>query len=85
MPSPNWTEQQVKNLNDYQTSGVFHPYTCGGNRNGKSCRADLVATKDGWVCPEGCGYTQEWADASTLNFNIEECKHPFLKRNKNES
>ena len=51
-----WTDEQVKNLNDYQGAGVFHPFTCGGT----NCREDLVATPTGWVCPK-CDYTQNWA------------------------
>ena len=51
-----FTDEQVKNLNAFQHAGCVHPFTCG------NCRADLVATKDGWICPtEGCGYTQDWA------------------------
>lgn len=51
-----WTDEQVATLNYYQESGVFHPYTCGGEK----CRADLVATVNGWTCPQ-CDYTQDWA------------------------
>lgn len=51
-----FTDEQVKNLNAFQKAGYFHPFTCG------KCSCDLVATKDGWICPtEGCGYTQDWA------------------------
>lgn len=51
-----WTDEQVKNLNDYQNSGRFHPFTCG------NCRNDLVALNEGWTCPTpDCGYTQDWA------------------------
>lgn len=56
-----WNIDQVASLNAYQSSGVFHPYTCG-NRC-VSDRGDdgvLVATPEGWICPE-CGYTQAWA------------------------
>ncbi len=53
-----FTEDQVKSLNEYQPSGVFHPFTCGG----KNCRNDLVATEAGWKCPDpNCDYTQDWA------------------------
>jgi hypothetical protein len=53
-----FTEDQVNSLNEYQPSGVFHPFTCGGDK----CRNDLVATKEGWVCPDPeCDYTQDWA------------------------
>lgn len=50
-----WTEEQVANLNTYQESGIFHPYTCGKD----SRHRDLVATTDGWVCLD-CDYKQDW-------------------------
>lgn len=50
-----WTDEQVANLNDFQQSGHFHPYTC-------TCEAPdrvLVATTMGWKCPnDKCGHTQ---------------------------
>lgn len=52
-----FTEDQVASLNAYQEAGIMHPFTCGT----MGCRADLVATTEGWVCPTGCGYTQDWA------------------------
>lgn len=52
-----FTEDQVDSLNGFQVAGLFHPFTCGG----ASCRDDLVATVDGWVCPS-CGNTQKWAN-----------------------
>lgn len=73
-----WTEEQVRNLNKYQVIGLFHPYTCGGKKDGKDCRADLIATKDGWICPEGCGYTQDWCNDFMANENVQE-KSPFRK------
>lgn len=33
--SPPWSESQVDSLNQYQVSGVMHPFTCG------SCRDNL--------------------------------------------
>jgi hypothetical protein len=60
-----WTDEQVERANEYQTSREFHPYTCGG----ASCREVLVATTNGWVCPNPvCGYTQDWAHDFTLEF-----------------
>lgn len=65
-----WTDEQVKNLNAFQMNGKMHPFTCGGDRMDDAHRAyvdknggdygQLVATKDGWVCPV-CGYEQNWA------------------------
>jgi hypothetical protein len=49
-----FTQEQVESLNAYQEAGVFHAFTCG------SCGATLVATEQGWKCPD-CDYTQDWA------------------------
>ena len=59
---PPWNELQVSSLNDYQTAGVMHPFTClnrgeGGHPGGDEV---LVAEPDGWVCPH-CDYQQGWA------------------------
>jgi hypothetical protein len=51
-----YTKDQVKRLNQYQSNGYFHPFTCGG----KDCRETLIATNDGFICPH-CGYKQDWA------------------------
>ena len=48
-----FTEEQVKNINDFQNSGMFHPFTCDNDQ----CREVLVATKNGLECPK-CGYKQ---------------------------
>lgn len=61
-----FSDQQVKNLNLYQQSGVFHPFTCGND----SCRDILIAKTSGWVCPS-CDYTQNWAHEFMLNFSVE--------------
>lgn len=64
-PSGHWlakaqapfTDDQILSLNEYQSSGVFHEFTCGG----ENCREAMVAQRDGWVCPT-CGYNkQNWA------------------------
>jgi hypothetical protein len=60
-----WSPENVRLQNYYQIVGVFHPYTCGGkNKLGQDCRTNLVATKNGWVCPAGCGYMQDWSHGS---------------------
>lgn len=58
-----FTNEQVENLNGYQRSGVFHEFTCGNDfcLGVDGHKAVLVATNDGWECPAGCGYTQDWA------------------------
>lgn len=63
-----WTQEQVESLNDFQTSGAFHPFTCGQCRDtlGTGSWPEpinerlLVATQAGWTCPT-CDYTQNWA------------------------
>lgn len=51
-----FTPEQVVALNNYQTDGRFHEFTCGVD----SRHPALVATATGWVCPT-CDYTQSWA------------------------
>lgn len=68
-----FTPEEVRELNDHQQKGSFHPFTCCSpeyvdgctrkNKTGKSIMLDegtLVATTEGWVCPCG-GYVQNWA------------------------
>lgn len=67
-----FTDSQVAALNRWQQDGRFHAFTCGNDRHDEAHKkyqaehggdyGQLVATKDGWVCPvPGCGYTQQWA------------------------
>lgn len=49
-----FTPEQVTQLNRYQVSGLFHPFTC---YNGHS----LVARESGWFCPLDVPYSQDWA------------------------
>ena len=66
-----WTAEQIETLNRLQRGELYgHPYTCPhrgevphhDNGHDTGC---LLATKGGWVCPD-CGYTQDWAHASSL-------------------
>lgn len=53
-----WTDEQVEKLNDFQTCGRVHPFTCPGNS--RCPQLKLTATNEGWVC--ACGeYKQNWA------------------------
>lgn len=62
-----FTPEQVANLNAFQQSGRFHPFTCDLSSAGRSSRSEcpdgegvLIATENGWSCP--CGqYVQNWA------------------------
>lgn len=69
---PPWFAAQVNDLNLYQRSGRFHPFTCrdhGDAHHAEVARAEgeatpglLVAGPDGWTCP-ACDYRQRWAHA----------------------
>lgn len=81
-----WTDEQVKNLNDYQEAGAFHSFTCSACRdNPKNHQYDpkfecsilvgdfpLTATNTGWIC-NSCNYTQNWAHDFMLGFDITKC------------
>lgn len=54
-----WTPEQVENLNGFQRSGWYHPFTCGNDTCRTQDRSPLTATAGGWTHP--CGYTQDWA------------------------
>lgn len=60
MIEPPWTDEQVRNLNAYQASGRFHPFTCGNRDTGHEPNDVLVADNLGWGCPK-CSYRQTWA------------------------
>jgi hypothetical protein len=60
-----FTLEQVERLNQWQFSGSFHPYTCGGERTDElhlDGEGVLMATTEGWQCPY-CNYTQPSASA----------------------
>lgn len=58
-----WTEDQVRNLNEWQAQGHMHPFTCGNVWcMGRAGYKGLEATPDGWWC-RWCTYRQEWAYA----------------------
>jgi len=67
-----WSDEKINNLNKYQKSGMYHPYTCGGplfadgfcERRSQNGEGILIPTKDGFICP--CGkYTQDWVHDNT--------------------
>ncbi len=59
-----WSEDEVQSLNAYQASDSFHPYTCQCVHG-----VVLVAIKDGWTCPNSCGYTQNWCMPFMANWS----------------
>ena len=60
-----WTDEQVKNLNDYQASGVIHPFT--GERKPDGDETILIATREGWVEQESGPVVQTWAHSFMVN------------------
>lgn len=78
---PPWTPEQVEALNGYQAAGRFHPFTCarrgeGGHQIRHGDLGVLVATADGWICPD-CDYTQDWAHEFML---LPELRQPWTSR-----
>lgn len=73
-----FTDSQVQSLNQYQPSGVMHPFTCGRCRDELGTEVDghftdrmLVATLAGWICPT-CDNTQSWAWQFMADWSWEE-------------
>lgn len=64
-PAP-WTAEQVAALKRFQGDRSVHSFTC------ECGHIDLVPTEDGWVCPNGCGYTQNWAHSFMLEWEADE-------------
>lgn len=81
-----FTDEQVKNLNEFQAAGYIHPYTCGNDHDGDRI---LIATNAGWICPS-CNYTQNYcssymADGTALKNYREELKNlGFFKKSSDE-
>ena len=61
-----FTDSEVKNLNDWQESGLVHPFTCPNRSDGRHDYDILHAWPDGWRC-NFCDYTQAWAHDFMLN------------------
>ena len=59
-----WNWKQVDALNAFQSMSGQHQFTCGAEvycgKNWPEPCATLIATPDGWRCPN-CVYTQDWA------------------------
>lgn len=57
-----WTPEQVDALNQFQSGGGMHPFTCGNDHHGT--HMVLIARSDGWYCSQPpCDYRQSWAHA----------------------
>ena len=60
-----FTSEEVKNLDQAQKSGMFHPFTCPNRGDGNHFDngidlGGLIPTVRGWIC-QCCDYTQDWA------------------------
>ncbi len=61
-----FTDQQVEDLKIWQSTGVMHPFTCGGCDRNRDDQGILIPMPEGWICP--CGeYTQDWCHDFMLN------------------
>lgn len=58
-----FTAEQVDKLNEWQSLGYVHEFTCPGHEGGGS--RTLVATRRGWICCH-CDYKQNWAHGMML-------------------
>lgn len=65
-----WTEDQVKSLNEYQRSGVFHPFT--GQRGADGSETPLIATREGWVERVGGPIVQAWTHSWMADWSWKE-------------
>lgn len=59
-----WTPDQVKNLQDYQNNGRFHPFT---GTNSKGQKVDLIPTIDGWIAEPDGPIVQDWCHGFMCN------------------
>jgi hypothetical protein len=56
-----FSPEQVQALDLFQ-HGYWHPFTCSYRARPGHGDRPLVATREGWHCPdEDCEYTQDWA------------------------
>jgi hypothetical protein len=60
-----WSNEQVANMNEFQTNGRLHPFTCPNRGDGKHPERNgdhgtLRATNECLVCDD-CEYKQYWA------------------------
>lgn len=73
-----FTDEQVKNLNEFQACG-FHEFTCGSADHTQETCGVLIATTDGWHCPN-CDYTQDWAFAEMADSSMAKAMNEVKKQ-----
>ena len=71
-----FTDEQVKNLNEFQHCG-FHEFTCGGAGHPIDTDNVLIATNNGWHCPN-CEYTQDWAHDAMCDGSMAKAMKEFI-------
>ena len=67
-----FTGVQQASLNDFQISGTWHPYTCPLDHDWCDEPEHIlnVLNEEGFTCScTGCGYTQDWAYAYTVDWS----------------
>ena len=72
-----FSRDQVKSLNEFQQSDLFHGFTCPNHSTNK-----LIATPEGWICPQ-IDYKQLWAHDFMANWEWKEADNlirTFLER-----
>lgn len=74
-----FTDEQVKGLNEYQHSGAFHEFNCGNENHPKGEDKILIATNEGWICPN-CGYKQKWAWEAMANGGMKNAMSDWRKK-----
>lgn len=68
---PPFSKEVINNFNEYQVSGVFHPFTC-------ECSNVLSIKEDGLYCNK-CNYTQELISILPSTEEIKEQKDSLNK------
>lgn len=61
-----FTDEQVKNIQRYQTIGYVHEMTCGGEHISS---AILMVDNDGLFCPY-CDYKQKWVPSCVADGSV---------------
>ena len=64
-----FTEEQVKNLNDFQKSNNFHPFTCCSDEKSTSCKRRLSNDKRYEKQQEYLKKDIEWLKQEVTNLN----------------
>ena len=76
-----YSKEQIQAFNEYQHSGVFHPYTCGsGNRTDKNHldgEGLLELTESSLKCPY-CDYTQNWVNSGIFDLDYSKSPYPNI-------